>query len=138
MEGCILFSHHLFDWLMNTVLLPLHVATAFMKGNLSKHDLLSKNYHQLFWSDWGDSFATHTKRRQMCSAQQGVTYNPESHVDKGLQFWVLSACSCADMKEMAITEIISILTNNNIDGKFDPDYSRKLKLVFDLFLNEDD
>ena len=74
----------------------------------------------------------------MRSSWQGVTYDPESHVDKQLQFHVLSACSCADMKEMAVPEIISILTNNNIDGKFDPDDSQKFKLVLDLFLNEDD
>ena len=109
-----------------------------MKDNLSKRDLLSTKYHQLSRSNLADSFASHTRTKQMRSSRQGVTYDPKSHVDKRLQLRVLSVCSCADIKQMVVTKIISILTNNNIHGKFDPDDSQKVKLVLDLFLNKDD
>ena len=120
------------------VKLPLMVETAFMKDSLSKRDLLSKTYHRLSRSDTAVGFSMDTRRREMRSSQLGVTYDPKSHVDKRLQFRVLSVCSWAGTKEMSMTEIIGLLRNDYIDGKFDPDDSRKRNSILDLFLNKDE
>ena len=74
----------------------------------------------------------------MRSSRLGVTYDPKSHVDKQLHFRVLSVCSWAGTKEMPMTEIIGLLRNYNIEGKFDPDDSQKMKLLLDLFLKKDE
>ena len=83
-------------------------------------------------------FSKDTRKREMRSSRLGVTYDPKSHVDKRLQFRALSVCSWAGTKEMPMTETIVLLRNNYIDGKFDPDNSRKMNLILDLFLNKDE
>ena len=112
MDGCILFSHHLFDWISNMVKLPLMVATAFMKDSLSKRDLLSTNIHRSSRSDTAVGWSLSTRIREMRSSRLGVTYDPKSHVDKQLHFRVLSVCSWAGTKEMPMTEIIGLLRND--------------------------
>ena len=137
MDDSILFSHHLFDWCVSIVKLPLMVATAFMKDNLSKRDLLSNKFHRLSRSGMAVGWSLCTRSRELRSSRHGETYDPKSHADKRLQFRVLSVCSWAGTKEMPMTDIMGLLRNNNINGKFDPDDPRKMKLILDIILEND-